>query len=93
MADLQLRNHHAHPILKEQGLRLVAWSVRGRDGVAQNKSRILRRLKKGISPGAVILMHEGAVDGEGERLAPQILDQLLQWLKAGGYQAVLPEQV
>ncbi len=89
-APAGMRNHHVHPILAKQNLTLVAWSARGRDGVSRDKPRIVARLKKGISPGAILLMHEGALDAGGERLAPQILRELLAALKAGGYHAVLP---
>jgi peptidoglycan-N-acetylglucosamine deacetylase len=89
-APAGMRNHHTHPILKEQGLELVGWSVRGRDGVLKDKEQILARLKKGVGPGAIMLMHEGRTDYNGERLAPQVLGGLLDHLKTEGYQAVLP---
>jgi peptidoglycan-N-acetylglucosamine deacetylase len=89
-APAGMRNHHVHPILKEQGLQLVAWSVRGRDGVSRDKVKILERLENGIAPGAIMLMHEGVVDINDERLAPQVLGGLLELLKVGGYKAVLP---
>jgi len=89
-APAGMRNHHVHPILKEQGQELVGWSVRGRDGVLQDKDRIVARLRKGVEPGAILLMHEDRVDYDGERLAPQVLSGLLDFLKSEGYQAVLP---
>lgn len=90
-APAGMRNHHVHPILGELGLSLVGWSVRGRDGTSKNKKRILARLKRGIRPGAIILMHEGRTDHDGERLAPQVLSGLLEWLKSEGYECVIPE--
>ena len=92
-APAGMRNHHVHPILREQGMELAAWFVRGRDGVSHNKKRIVARLKKGIVPGAIILMHEGRVDQGGECLAPQVLREVLEHLKSEGYEAVLPEMV
>lgn len=89
-APAGMRNHHVHPVLKEEGLQLVGWSVRGRDGVLQDKDKIMARLKKGIAPGAIILMHECRVDLDGQRLAPQVLKELLEYLKSEGYEAVLP---
>jgi peptidoglycan-N-acetylglucosamine deacetylase len=90
-APVGAKNHHVHSILKEQGLQLVAWSAGGLDRVSKDKKKILEQLDKGIEPGAIILMHEGGMDDSGEPLAPQILAGLLEKLKAGGYQAVLPE--
>ncbi len=89
-APAGMRNSQTHPVLKESGLRLAGWSVRGRDGVSADKNAILRRLKRGIRPGAVILMHEGRADPGGERLAPQVLGELLRWLDEHGYRCVLP---
>lgn len=89
-APVGMKNHHVHSILKEQGLELVAWSARGRDGVSKEKSQILKRLEQGIEPGAILLMHEGTLDYDGGRMAPQILGKLLEMLKAAGYEAVLP---
>lgn len=89
-APAGMRNHHTHPILKETGLELAGWSVRGRDGVLNDKKKVLARLRKGIKPGAILLMHEGRNDSEGRPLAPQVLGELLDHLKAEGYQAVLP---
>ena len=89
-APAGMKNHHVHPILSEQDQQLVAWSVRGRDGVSRNKERVLKRLVRGISPGAIMLMHEGVVDLDGERMAPQVLQGLLERLKREGYEAVLP---
>lgn len=90
-APAGMKNHHVHSILRELGQELVAWSARGRDGVSQDKEAVLRRLERGISPGAVLLMHEGVVDDDGERMAPQVLRGLLERLKEQGYQAVLPD--
>lgn len=89
-APAGMRNSQTHPVLKEQGLRLAGWTVRGRDGVSADKDAILRRLKRGIRPGAVILMHEGRLDLDGKRLAPQVLGELLRWLDENGYRCVLP---
>lgn len=79
-------------IVEREGLRLACWSARGLDGVDTYKTRVLERLKSGIAPGAIILMHEGRLDLEGKRLAPQVLGGLLTWLQANGYRCVLPEQ-
>lgn len=89
-APAGMRNHHVHPVLDEWGLKLAAWSVRGRDGVSHDKAQIIHRLIKGISPGAILLMHEGVIDLTGERMAPQVLRAVLEDLKTKGYEAVLP---
>ena len=89
-APAGMRNHHTHPILEEAGLELAGWTVRGRDGVLTDKDKVLARLKTGIVPGAILLMHEGRDDTDGQPLAPQVLAGLLGHLKAEGWQTVLP---
>lgn len=89
-APAGLRNHHVHPILEGENLKLAGWSVRGRDGVSRNVKQITTRLRNGIAPGAILLMHEGRTDDLGKRLAPQVLEILLKDLKEQGYSAVLP---
>ncbi|WP_081892440.1 polysaccharide deacetylase family protein [Verrucomicrobium sp. BvORR106] len=76
--------------VERQGLRLAGWSSRGRDGVIKDQEAILSRLIAGVKPGAILLMHEGRDDGQGGRLAPQVLEKLLTWLRQHGYRCVLP---
>lgn len=73
--------------LKRHGLARVAWSARGFDGVQCEPERVLARLTRDIRPGAIVLLHEGAAHGHNL----SILEQLLEWLSAQGYRAVLPE--
>ena len=89
-APAWLRNHHVHPILEGENLKLAGWSVRGRDGVSRDVKQITTRLRDGISSGAILLMHEGRKDDRGDRMAPQVLETLLKDLKEKGYSAVLP---
>ena len=89
-APAGLKNPWVHAEMERQHLRLACWSARGLDGVATDKDRVLRCLKRQVRPGAIVLMHEGRVDAEGRRLAPLILDDLLSWLEAEGYRCALP---
>ncbi|HSJ03529.1 MAG: polysaccharide deacetylase family protein [Verrucomicrobium sp.] len=89
-APAGFKNPWVQAEVEAQGLRLACWSARGRDGVIKDQKEILARLKAGVVPGAILLMHEGRDDGQGGRLAPQVLKQLLEWLKAKGYRCVLP---
>jgi hypothetical protein len=61
--------------------------------VDADKSRIINRLKARIRPGAIVLMHEGRIDAQGRRLAPQVMEELLTWLAANDYRCVLPDDV
>ena len=73
--------------LKRHGLARVAWSARGFDGVACEPQRALARITRGIGPGAIVLLHEGAAHGHNLT----ILEGLLRWLAEQGYRTVLPE--
>lgn len=75
--------------LKTHGLTRVAWSARGFDAVAADPDATVARIERGLGPGAIVLLHEGAKHGRN----PEILALLLQRLDALGYRAVLPEEV
>lgn len=79
-------NPFAHATLKTLGLARVAWSTRGFDGVAGNPAQVVARIEKNLSPGAIVLLHEGASHGGNV----ETLRLLLQRLDALGYRAVLP---
>jgi peptidoglycan/xylan/chitin deacetylase (PgdA/CDA1 family) len=90
-APAGLKNPFVHEVVERESLRLACWTARGLDGVDADKSRVLDRLKQAIRPGAIVLMHEGRLDDLGQRLAPQVLGDLLAWLGEEGYRCVLPE--
>jgi peptidoglycan/xylan/chitin deacetylase (PgdA/CDA1 family) len=92
-APAGLKNLFVYEVLERENLRLACWSARGLDGVDADKARVLGRIKQSIRPGGIVLMHEGRVDDRGERLAPQVLGELLAWLGREGYRCVLPEDV
>jgi hypothetical protein len=68
---------------------LVGWSARGRDKFSASPAAPLRRLKRNLRPGAILLIHEGATHGAA-RVA--LLSALLEHLSATGYRCVLPER-
>ena len=89
-APAGMRNHAVHPVLQRLGLRLAGWSVRGFDGVSANAEKVSAYLRAGLRPGAVVLMHEGRVADDGQRLAPRVLASLLADLEQRGLRAALP---
>jgi peptidoglycan-N-acetylglucosamine deacetylase len=68
---------------------LVGWSARGREKLSTSPATPLRRLKRNLRPGAILLVHESATQGAA-RLA--LLSALLEHLSATGYHCVLPER-
>ena len=67
----------------------VAWSARGFDAVLADPARNLARIERGLSPGAIVLLHEGAPHGR----STQTLAVVLARLDVLGYRTVLPEQL
>ncbi|MCY7353743.1 MAG: polysaccharide deacetylase family protein [Lysobacter sp.] len=73
--------------LKKHGLARVAWNARGFDAVAADPVSVVARIERGLRPGAIVLLHEGA--GHGRNV--DMIALLLQRLDALGYRSVLPE--
>jgi len=75
--------------LKRHGLARVAWSARGYDAVAAEPAGVVARIERGLSPGAIVLLHEGARHGRNV----ETLALLLRRLDELGYRTVLPESL
>lgn len=75
--------------LKAHGLARVAWSARGFDGVGTAPARTVARIEPDLSPGAIVLLHEG---GAAAR-SVETLALLLQRMRVLGYGTVLPDAV
>ena len=92
-APVGMINFFLHPILEEQRLTLIGWSARGFDTVADSPEKVIQRIWKQVTPGAIILLHEGiAPTQNGKRMAPQILERLLQKLAQEHYQCLIPNK-
>ena len=75
--------------LAERDLVLVGWSARGRESVSRSIDAPLRRLRRGIRPGAILMLHESNRHGPA-RVA--LLAALLEHLTATGYRCVIPDR-
>jgi len=74
------------PVLGRHGLTRVAWSARGFDGVTCTPDQVLARIEPDLSPGAIVLLHEGAAHGHNV----EILQRVLNVLERRGLRAELP---
>ncbi len=79
-----LKNIFLEPTLLQRGMRFVGWSVRGRDGLSCDPEEVARRVGASISPGAIVLLHEGR-----ERSNEAIL-RVIDELRERGYSFVIP---
>lgn len=75
--------------LKDAGLARVAWSARGFDGVGAAPAAVVRRIERGLAPGAIVLLHEG---GAASR-SIETIGLLLRRMQELGYRTVLPEDL
>ncbi len=64
------------------GLQLVGWTATARDGVARaSVASALARLSGELRPGALLVLHDGAVRGARTPIAPEVLPRLLELLE------------
>lgn len=88
-AVVGMANPFVSVVLREEGLARVAWSARGFDAVSADPSRVVARIERQLTPGAIVLLHEGATHGRNV----EALALLLQRMDALGYRSVLPEEL
>ncbi len=79
-----LKNIFLEPALLRRGMRFVGWSVRGNDGVNCDPEAVARRVGQRVSPGAIVLLHEGRARSNEASL--RVIDEL----STRGYSFVIP---
>ena len=79
-----LRNPFLEPVLAGLDLQLVAWTRRAFDTHERQPQRVLRRLTCNLSPGDILLLHDGntARTTDGHPVILAVLPALLQTLVA-----------
>jgi peptidoglycan/xylan/chitin deacetylase (PgdA/CDA1 family) len=81
-APAGIRSPMLQPALAASGLRLCSWTRRGFDTVRRNPVAIARSLTRGVVPGDVLVLHDGAThERPGRvrmlgRVLPQVLFEL-----------------
>ena len=85
-AVVGMANPFVAPVLKKHHLTRVAWSARGYDAFASDPAVVAARIERQLSPGAIILLHEGAKHGRNVEAVRAVLERL----QALGYRTVLP---
>jgi peptidoglycan/xylan/chitin deacetylase (PgdA/CDA1 family) len=79
-APAGVRNPLLAPVLKRLNLILVSWTTRGFDTRVSNAERVKRRLLSSLSPGAIVLLHDGnaARTNAGIPIILEVLPVLIQ---------------
>ena len=67
------------------GLQVIGWNIRSLDTVIAEPEKIVARIRRGLKPGAIILLHDGNIPGE-KLLAT--VKSLLDTLRGLGYEVV-----
>jgi peptidoglycan-N-acetylglucosamine deacetylase len=86
-AVVGMSNPFVHAALKTHGLARVAWNARGFDAVKADPQTVVDRIERDLSPGAIVLLHEGAAHGRNV----ETISLLLKRLDALGYRTMLPD--
>lgn len=81
-----MNNLSVHPAAARCGLRVIGWSADGCDGCPATPTSIVRRIMRGVFPGAIVLLHESG----GLRQRALTLSRLLDSLTDANYRCVLP---
>jgi peptidoglycan/xylan/chitin deacetylase (PgdA/CDA1 family) len=83
-APAGMKNPFLHPILAARDLHLIGWSLRAYDTQLRDPDAIVGRITRCLSPGCIILLHEG--DCADVRL--RALEGLLQELAKRNFRVV-----
>ncbi|WP_261376974.1 hypothetical protein [Flavobacterium anhuiense] len=73
--------------MKITGHKVIGWNIRSLDGGTTDVESILNRIKKRVSPGGIVLLHD---TGKHSVL---VLEQFLQFLQQNNYQVVSIEEL
>jgi peptidoglycan/xylan/chitin deacetylase (PgdA/CDA1 family) len=79
---------------KRAGFPIVAWSVRGLDGVrSRTPAQVLARVERGLVPGAIVLLHDAAEHDEYEPASIAALPRLLESIAQKGLTLVTLDEL
>ncbi len=67
--------------------KVIGWNIRSLDGGTKNQDLILNRIKKRVSPGGIVLLHDTAPH------SVLVLEQFLQFLQQNNYEVVSVEEL
>ncbi len=93
-APAGLRNPFLDPVLHRLGLRLVSWTRRGFDTRERDPITVLRRLRRSLRAGDILLLHDGhaARAASGQPVVLEVLPALLRSIAAAGLRPITLRQ-
>jgi peptidoglycan-N-acetylglucosamine deacetylase len=69
-------------VVKKLDYKAIGWSVRSLDTVKKDENKLVKRIRKGLHPGAVILMHDD------REITAKVLEKVILMVKNEGYRFV-----
>lgn len=87
-APVGFKNLFLAPALAARGLTCISWSIRSGDTFARDPDLVGGRIARQLTPGAIILLHEGPPLRSEVRVIA--LARVLTTLSAQNYRAVIP---
>mgnify|MGYP002619824740 CR=1 FL=1 len=82
------QNPFLHPIADRHGMQVVTWSASAWDGVSIPLERAVRRIERRLTPGTILVLHEGYDPGSRGYTPAALLEAVLERLTSDGYSAV-----
>lgn len=67
--------------------KVIGWNIRSLDGGTKNQELILNRIKKRVSPGGIVLLHDTGSH------SVSVLEQFLQFLQQNKYEVISVEEL
>lgn len=83
-APVGFYNPFCHAVAAEQQLTCAGWRGHSRDGVCSDVDRVLSRLRRGLQPGSILLIHQGLPH------SLTVLQRLLEMLETEGWTLTIP---
>jgi len=80
-----LKNPFLHTLLQSRKLTLTGWTIRAYDGIRCDAQRSLPHLLSRLTPGAILLVHEGKMDASGAPASVAFIQELVAGVQKAGY--------
>lgn len=74
-----------HPVLEKHGLQLMAWSATDGGSRLRSFEDIVIAMRRDINQGGIIALHHGRTDRGGQPVVPDLVRELVLWLRGQGY--------
>lgn len=71
--------------VRKTGYKVMGWSIRSYDTSTNNSEKVIKRIKRLLKPGAVILLHDRCPN------TPEVVDEIIQYSRAQGYEFLRPD--